>query len=174
FEGLIFQGPEPNLISISQIKRCINSDMQVFCCLIRQVDEDIKEVIPKSDPQVQELIQEFKEVFPRDLPKVLPPSRSVDHHIDIIPGSIPPSKPTYSLSQHEMKELKKQLDDLLLHGFIRPSKSPYGAPILFVKKKEGDLRMCIDYRALNKQTIKNTYPLPRIDDIMDQVLGAKI
>jgi len=80
----------------------------------------------------------------------------------------------YPLSLTEMDELKKQLDDLILHGFIRPSKSPYGAPVLFVRKKEGDLRMYIDYRALNKQTVKNTYPLPRIDELLDRLHNAKV
>jgi hypothetical protein len=79
----------------------------------------------------------------------------------------------YQMSLSELTELKKQLDDLLRHGFIRPSQSPFGSPILFVKKKEGDLRMCVDYRALNKLTVKNTYPLPRIDELMDHLRGAK-
>ena len=72
----------------------------------------------------------------------------------------------------ELKELKEQLKDLLDKGFIRPSKSPWGAPVLFVRKKDGSLRMCIDYRQLNKVTIKNRYPLPRIDDLFDQLVGA--
>jgi hypothetical protein len=77
------------------------------------------------------------------------------------------------MSQPEMDELKKQLAELMEKGFITESKSPYGAPVLFVKKKDGTLRMCIDYRALNKITIKNKYPLPRIDELLDRLLGAK-
>jgi hypothetical protein len=77
------------------------------------------------------------------------------------------------MSQPEMDELKKQLADLMNKGYIRESKSPYGAPVLFVKKKEGTLRMCIDYRALNKITIKNKYPLPRVDELLDRLAGAK-
>jgi len=83
------------------------------------------------------------------------------------------SRPTYRMSQPEMDELKKQLAELMQKGFITESKSPYGAPVLFVKKKDGTLRMCIDYRALNKITIKNKYPLPRIDELLDRLLGAK-
>jgi len=78
------------------------------------------------------------------------------------------------MSLAEMDELRRQLDDLLDRGFIRPSSSPYGSPVLFVKKKEGDLRLCVDYRALNKQTVKNTYPLPRIDELLDRLHGAVI
>jgi len=83
------------------------------------------------------------------------------------------SRPTYRMIQPEMDELKKQLAELMQKGFITESKSPYGAPVLFVKKKDGTLRMCIDYRALNKITIKNKYPLPRIDELLDRLLGAK-
>ncbi len=119
------------------------------------------------------LRDKYKDVFPEDLPKGLPPSRSVDFHIDVIPGSAPPHKPPYRLSQPELEELKKQLDELLEKGFIRPSKSPYGAPVLFVPKKDGGWRMCIDYRQLNNITVKNRYPLPRIDDLLDQLHGAK-
>jgi hypothetical protein len=97
----------------------------------------------------------------------------VDHHIELEPGQRPPSKPTYRLSQPETDELKKQLADLLAKGYIRESKSPYGAPVLFVKKKDGTMRMCVDYRAINKITIKNKYPLPRIDELLDRLLGAK-
>ena len=91
----------------------------------------------------------------------------MDHRIELIPGSSPPSRPTIRLSATELDELKKQLVELEAAGFIRPSKSPFGAPILFVKKKDGTMRMCIDYRALNRITIKNSYPLPRVDELFD-------
>ena len=153
-------------------KAALKQKQELFLCVLKPTDE------PKPTPMIpavaQGLIQEYSSVFPDELPKVLPPPRSVDHHIELIPGTKPPIKPTYQMSLSEMTELKKQLDDLLRHGFIRPSQSPYGSPVLFVKKKEGDLRMCVDYRALNKLTIKNTYPLPRIDELMDQLQGAKL
>jgi hypothetical protein len=128
----------------------------------------------EQHPAAKRLLQKYSTVFPDELPKILPPSRSVEHKIDIVPGSIPPSRPTYPLSLTEMDELKKQLDDLLFHGFICPSQSPYGTPVLFLRKKEGDLCMCVDYRALNEQTIKNTYPLPRIDELLDRLATAKV
>ena len=124
-------------------------------------------------PEEKTILNEFKEVFPEVLPNQLPPQRNVDHAIDLIPGSEPPSRPTYRLSYVEMDELKKHLADLLAKGFIKPSTSPFGAPVLFVHKKEGTLRLCVDYRALNKITIKNRYPLPRIEELMDRLAGAK-
>lgn len=116
---------------------------------------------------------EFRDVFPEELPPGLPPSREVDHKIELVPDAKPPSRPTIRLSATELAELKKQLEELTKAGFIRPSKSPFGAPILFVKKKDGTMRMCIDYRALNDITIKNSYPLPRVDELFDRLQGAK-
>ncbi len=117
------------------------------------------------------IVKEFPEVFPDDLPGV-PPEREIDFGIDLLPDTRPISIPPYRMAPAELKELKEQLKDLLDKGFIRPSVSPWGAPVLFVRKKDGSLRMCIDYRQLNKVTIKNKYPLPRIDDLFDQLQGA--
>ena len=97
-------------------------------------------------------------MMPEDLPNELPPRREVDHKIEVKPGTEPPSKAPYRLSQKELEELKSQLDELLAKGYIRQSKSPYGAPVLFVDKKDGKLRLCVDYRALNKVTVKKSYP----------------
>ena len=93
--------------------------------------------------------------------------REIEFVIELIPGSEPASKAPYRMAPAELKELKVQLQELLDMSFIRPSYSPWGAPVLFVKKKEGSLRMCIDYQELNKLTMKNRYPLPRIDDLFD-------
>jgi len=113
------------------------------------------------------------DVFPTDLLGV-PPERDIDFVIDLEPGTKPISIPPYRMAPAELKELKEQLEDLLKKGFIRPSVSPWGAPVLFVKKKDGTMRMCIDYRQLNKVTVKNKYPLPRIDDLFDQLQGASV
>ena len=112
-----------------------------------------------------EVVKEYPDVFPEDLPG-LPPGREVDFSINLLPGTSPISKAPYRMSPAEMKELKDQLQELLSLGFIRPSVSPWGAPVLFVKKKDGSMRLCIDYHELNKVTIKNRYPLPRIDDLL--------
>ncbi|KAH0658050.1 hypothetical protein KY289_026798 [Solanum tuberosum] len=117
------------------------------------------------------VVNEFPEVFPDDIPGV-PPEREIDFGIDLLPDTQPIYIPLYRMAPAELKELKEQLKDLLDKGFIRRSISPWGAPVLFVKKKDGSLRMCIDYRQLNKVRIKNKYPIPRIDDLFDQLQGA--
>ena len=115
-------------------------------------------------------MREFSEVFPNDLPG-FSLDREIDFGIDLLPDTSPISIPSYRMTPAKLKELKAQLKDLLDKGFIRPSMSPWRAPVLFVKKKDEYLRMCIDYRQLNKFTIKNKYPLPRIDDLFDKLLG---
>ncbi|GJR19767.1 putative reverse transcriptase domain-containing protein [Tanacetum coccineum] len=119
------------------------------------------------------IVREFPEVFPEDLPG-LPPARLVEFQIDLIPESVPVAQAPYRLAPSKMKELSKQLQELFDKGFIRPSSSPWGASVLFIKKKDGSFRMCIDYRELNKLTMKNRYPLPRIDDLFDQLQGSNI
>ena len=104
----------------------------------------------------------------------MPPVREVEFSIDLMPGTGPIAKAPYRMAPAEMKELKTQLEDLLDKGFIRPSMSPWGAPVLFVKKKDGSMRLCIDYRELNAVSVKNKYPLPRIDDLFDQLRGASV
>nr|GFA53598.1 putative reverse transcriptase domain-containing protein [Tanacetum cinerariifolium] len=104
----------------------------------------------------------------------LPLARPVEFQIDLIPGAAPVARAPYQLAPSEMKELSEQLQELFDKGFIRPSSSPWGAPVFFIKKKDGSFRMCIDYRELNKLTVKNRYPLPRIDDLFDQLQGSSI
>ncbi|GJT87773.1 hypothetical protein Tco_1069490 [Tanacetum coccineum] len=114
------------------------------------------------------IICDFPEVFPDDL-LGLPPPRQVEFRIELVPGAAPVARAPYRLAPSELKELSDQLKELSEKGFIRPSSSPWGAPVLFVKKKDGSFRMCIDYRELNKLTVKNRYPLSRIDDLFDQL-----
>ena len=112
------------------------------------------------------IVREFSDVFLDDLLR-LPPNHEIEFSINLLPGTAPISKAPYRMAPIELKELKEQLVELLDKGFISPSASPWGAPVLFVKKKDGSLRLCIDYRELNRVTIKNKYPLPRIDDLFD-------
>nr|GEZ48088.1 putative reverse transcriptase domain-containing protein [Tanacetum cinerariifolium] len=119
------------------------------------------------------IVRDFPKVFPEDL-SGLPPTRQVVFQIDLIPGAAPVARAPYRLAPPEMKELSEQLKELSDKGFIRPSSSPWGAPVLFVKKKDGSFRMCIEYRELNKLTVKNRYPLPRIDDLFDQLQGSSV
>ncbi|GKC19869.1 putative reverse transcriptase domain-containing protein [Tanacetum coccineum] len=118
------------------------------------------------------VVRNFPEVFLDDL-SGLPPNREIEFRINLIPGAIPVAKSPYRLAPSEMEELSSQLKELQDKGFIRPSSSPWGAHVLFVKKKDGSFIMCIDYRELNKLTIKNRYPLPRIDDLFDQLKGSQ-
>ncbi|KAJ0548297.1 putative nucleotidyltransferase, Ribonuclease H [Helianthus annuus] len=118
------------------------------------------------------VVSQFSDVFPEELPG-LPPDKEVELRIHLLPGTAPIAKAPYRFAPAEMQKLKKQLDELLEKGFIQPSSSRRGAPILFVKKKDGSMRMCIDYRELNKVMIKNRYPLPRMDDLFDQLQGAR-
>jgi len=120
-----------------------------------------------------QVVCEFPEVFPDEIHDV-PPEREVEFSIDLNPGTKPVSMLPYRMSASELAELKKRLEDLLDKKFLRPSISPWGAPLLLVKKKDGSMRLCIDYRQLNKVTIKNRYPLPRINDLMDQLVGAHV
>ncbi|WJZ83991.1 hypothetical protein VitviT2T_003625 [Vitis vinifera] len=128
----------------------------------------------KAQKDITEILvmRKFQDVFPDELPG-LPPHREFDFSIEVYPGTDPISVSPYRMALLELKELKTQLDELLGKGFIRPSTSPWGAPVLFVKKKDDTLRLCIDYRKLNRVTVKNKYPLPRIDDLFDQLKGAK-
>jgi hypothetical protein len=118
------------------------------------------------------VVCEYEDVFPEDLPG-LPPDRDVEFVINLVPGTTPITQSPYRMAEVELKLLKAELDSLLEKGFIRPSASPWGSPALFVPKKDGTQRMCVDYHALNAVTIKNKYPLPRIDDLMDQLRQAK-
>ena len=117
------------------------------------------------------VVRHFPDVFPNDLPG-LPPDRDVEFTIDLLSGTDPISLTPYKMAPAELRELKTQLQELVDKGFIQPSVSPWGAPVLFVRKKDGTLRLCIDYRQLNRVTIKNRYPLPHIDDLFDQLRGA--
>ena len=132
--------------------------------------EEIENEIPRLDFHV---LQEFREVFPDEIPR-LPPKRDIDFIIELVPGAATVSKTPYRMSIPESLELKMQLQELLEKKYIKPSVSPWGAPVLFVKKKDGTLRLCIDYIQLNKFTVKNKYPLPQIDDLFDQMRGAKV
>ena len=119
------------------------------------------------------VVREYPDVFLEDLPG-LPPNREIEFEIELAPGTEPISIAPYRMAPTKLKELKIQMEELVSKGFIRLSTSPWGAPVLFVKRKGGSLRLCIDYRQLNRVTIRNQYPLPRIDDLFDQLQGAMV
>nr|GEW31673.1 putative reverse transcriptase domain-containing protein [Tanacetum cinerariifolium] len=154
------------VVSCMKVKKYVNRGSYLF---VAQVIE--KELAERRLEDVP-VICKFLDVFPEDLPG-LPPPQQVEFEIQLVPGAAPVARAPYRLAPSEMKELAKQLQELSDKGFIRPSSSPWGAPVLFVKKKDGTFHMCIDYRELNKLTIKNRYPLPRIDDLFDQLQGTR-
>ncbi|CAH9130500.1 unnamed protein product [Cuscuta epithymum] len=156
------------MISALQARRLIRGGCEAFLAHI--VDKNSRE--PKQLSEVP-VVEDYNDVFPEDF-SGLPPSREIEFEIELLPDTAPISRAPYRMALAELQELHKQLQELLEKGFIRPSYSPWGAPVLFVKKKDGTMRLCIDYRELNKVTIKNRYPLPRIDDLFDQLKGAVI
>nr|GFA74549.1 putative reverse transcriptase domain-containing protein [Tanacetum cinerariifolium] len=141
----------------------------VIVCGKKVIEKEPKEKHLEDVP----VIQDFPEVFLDDLPGLLPP-RQVEFRIELVPDDAPVAHAPYRLAPSEMKELADQLQELSEKGFIRPSSSLWGAPVLFVKKKDGSFRMCINYRKLNKLTIKNRYPLLRINDLFDQLQGSSV
>ncbi|CAJ2636548.1 unnamed protein product [Trifolium pratense] len=166
-QTVVFPKPEESLhlMSKKEVVESLKEPVEVYALFASLKME--------GEVKVEELpvVCEFPDVFPEDVSDV-PPKREVEFTIDLVPGTSPISMAPYRMSASELNELKKQLEELLEKKFIRPSVSPWGAPVLLVKKKEGSMRLCIDYRQLNKVTIKNKYPLPRIDDLMDQLVGA--
>ncbi|GKC07771.1 reverse transcriptase domain-containing protein, partial [Tanacetum coccineum] len=160
-----------NIISCTKTQKYLLEGCPIFLAQVTMKKAEDK----SKEKQLEEvpIVQDFPEVFPEDLPGI-PPTRQVEFQIDLIPGAAPVARAPYRLAPSEMKELSDQLKELSDKGFIRPSSSPWGAPVLFVKKKDGSFRMCIDYRELNKLTVKNRYPLPRIDDLFDQLQGSSV
>nr|GFB53035.1 putative reverse transcriptase domain-containing protein [Tanacetum cinerariifolium] len=159
-------GSKLNIISGTMTQKYIQKGCQVYLAQVTS-----KKAEDKSDEKRLEdvpIVWEFPKVFPEDLPG-LPAARQVEFQIDLVPGAAPVARAPYRLTPAEMQELSTQLQELSDKGFIRPSSSPWGAPVLFVKTKDGSFRMCIDYRELNKLTVKNRYPLSRIDDLFDQL-----
>ena len=156
-----------NVISVATAKTMVRKGCEAY---LAYVIDTIK-----ARPSVSDIptVSDFPDMFPEQLSE-LPPHREIEFAIDVVPGATPASITPYRMAPLELKELKLQLQELLKKGFIRPSVSPWGAPVLFVKKKDGTLRLCIDYRQLNKLTVKNKYLLPRIDDLFDQLKGASI
>ena len=183
------------ILTYAQLKRAVvNNKREMYLIMIKKLEEASdtplmeKDDPPSKDPppssfvlppewdaKVKALLSRYKDVVPEgELACSYPPARAVDHEIPLIPGKSPPNRPVYRMSPVELEELKRQIQDLLKRGLIRPSTSPYGAPVLLVPKPGAGWRLVIDYRLINAITVKNSYALPRIDDIFDQLHGAKV
>ncbi|GAU51867.1 hypothetical protein TSUD_416510 [Trifolium subterraneum] len=157
----------PLLQNTHQLIQYLGAENKCFSIMFTMSSES--SLSPSDIP----IVREYLDVFPEEI-NSLPPEREIEFSIDLVPGSQPISVAPYRMSPLELRELKSQLEELLQKHFIRLSVSPWGAPVLLVKKKDGTMRLCIDYHQLNKVTIKNKYPLPRIDDLLDQLRGATI
>ncbi|KAL0561573.1 hypothetical protein IC582_002007 [Cucumis melo] len=157
----------PKVISSMKANKLLNQG--TWSILVSVVDTREADVFLSSKLVVRDDPDVFHEEFPG-----LPPHRKIDFAIELEPGTVPISKASYRMTAAELKKLKVQLQELLDKGFIRPSVSPWGDPVLFVKKKDVSMRLCIDYKQLNKVTVKNKYALPRNDDLFDQLQGATV
>ncbi|MCO5580855.1 hypothetical protein L7F22_034728 [Adiantum nelumboides] len=125
------------------------------------------------DLELSKFLNQFQDVFIDNIPGELPPKRGDDDHvIELIPGNSPPNKPPYRVSQAQQEEIMRQVNELVEKGMVRPSSSPFCSPVLLVHKKDDTYRMCVNYRALNKITIKNRFPVPRIEDLFDKLQGS--
>ncbi|CAI7881578.1 unnamed protein product [Closterium sp. NIES-53] len=159
--------------TLARFEQTVNESNTGYLALVMAAAKEEK---PSSElpAAVKEVLEQYKDIMPDDLPAGVPPARTHKHEIVEEPGAKPVSRAPYRLSPTDLTDMKKQIEYLLDRQLIRPSTSPYGAPVLFTPKPDGSLRMCIDYRALNKQTVKNKYPISRIDDLLDQLRGATV
>ncbi|GJV66061.1 putative reverse transcriptase domain-containing protein [Tanacetum coccineum] len=149
-----------SIISYTKTQKYIKKGCQTFLAQEKRLED-----VP--------IVRDFPEVFPEDLPG-LPPTRQVEFQIDLVPGAATVARAPYRLAPSELQELSTQLQEISDKGFIRPSSPPWGALVLFVKKKDGSFRMCIDYHELNKLTVKNRYQLSRINDLFNQLQGSRV
>ncbi|XP_021763816.1 uncharacterized protein LOC110728481 [Chenopodium quinoa] len=143
-------------------------------CFYVLVSKEIKEESKVQTPSVLEpILREFDDVFPDELPPGLPPIRGIEHQIDLILGAPLPNKAAYRSNPEETKEMQRQIEELMVRGYVRESMSPCAVPTLLVPKKDGSWRMCIDSRSVNNITIKYRFPIPRLDDLLDELHGSK-
>ena len=164
---VVFQGDKHDILPHTVYESRCQGQLAVWLASLTLEDEE------RQDLDLPRVVCEYVDVFPDELPG-LPLQRVVDFGIELHPGTSPISMTPHRMAPVELQELRVQLQELLDKGFIRPSTSPWGAPVLFAKKKDKTFRLCIDYRQLNRVTIKNRYPLPRINDLFDQLRGARV
>jgi hypothetical protein len=152
---------------------CAKKSVKLTTLEGKEMEFVVEPVVDASQGSEVPVVNEFPDVFPEEL-SGLPPDRDINFVIDLKPATAPIYKTPYRMATPELVELKEHIKELLEKGFICPSSSPWGAPVIFEPKKDGTQRLCVDYRALNEVTVKNKYPLPRIDDVFDQLRGASV
>ncbi|XP_073017830.1 uncharacterized protein [Primulina eburnea] len=158
----------------SELKQLMHTHEPLVLIVYKEILLNTSDIAGSLPSIVISLLQEFEDVFPEELPQGLPPLRGIEHQIDLVPGSVLPNRPAYRSNPEETKELQLQVSELLDRGFVRESMSPCAVPVLLVPKKDGSWRMCVDCRAINNITIKYRHPIPRLDDMLDELHGACI
>ncbi|MCO5584797.1 hypothetical protein L7F22_038729 [Adiantum nelumboides] len=166
------KGESVPLVSASAVPTLMKQHISAYLIYIKEKDKTESSNLSSFDVSRRAFLDEYADCFSEAFPGQLPPERPEDHSIDLIPGSAAPNKPPYRVSAAQQEEIMTQVNELLQKGHIQPSSSPFCSPVLLVQKKDGSWRMCIDYRALNKITVKNKFPIPCIDDVLDRLQGA--
>uniref|UniRef100_A0A2N9FHU8 RNA-directed DNA polymerase n=1 Tax=Fagus sylvatica TaxID=28930 RepID=A0A2N9FHU8_FAGSY len=158
----------------SDVKSAFYANQPIFVLLYKEACFNTNELDESLPSVVISLLQEYEDVFPNDVPSGLPPIRGIEHQIDFVPGATIPNRPAYRSNPEETKELQRQVEELLAKGHVRESMSPCAVPVLLVPKKDGTWRMCVDCRAINNITVKYRHPIPRLDDMLDELHGSCI
>ena len=169
-KGMAEKLGKAEMVSALQLKKRLKRGQETHLAALVEIHEGHDAEVPDS---VAWILKEFRDIMPSELPKELPPRRPIDHKIELQAGAKPSAQVPYWMAPAELLELRKQLKELLNSGMIQPSRAPFGAPVLFQKKHDGSLRMCVDYRALNKVTIKNKYPIPLAAELFDRLAKAR-
>uniref|UniRef100_A0A2N9G6P5 Reverse transcriptase domain-containing protein n=1 Tax=Fagus sylvatica TaxID=28930 RepID=A0A2N9G6P5_FAGSY len=158
----------------SKVKRAFFADCPMIFLIYKKSYFNLDETNQSLPSLAVSLLQEFEDVFPEEMPNELPPIRGIEHQIDFVPGATIPNRPTYRSNPEETKELQRQVEDLMSKGYVRESMSPCAVPVLLVPKKDGTWRMCVDCRVINNITVKYCHPIPRLDDMLDELHGSYI
>ena len=156
--------------SPQEVKKVMLAQKNIFIAFRRNLESDL---VVDSPSCLTNLVKEFEDVF-QDPPKRLPPLRGIEHQIDFIPGASLPNRPAYRTNPTEAKEIQQQVEELIAEGWVQDSTSPCDMPVILVPKKDGSWRMCTDCRAINNITIKYRHPIPRLDDLLDELHGSQI
>lgn len=167
-----FQAPENQIVSSSQMMKMIRRGAPTYVVQCHQLEMLSANMTNEESPEIQGLIRKHEKVF-QDLPMKMPPNREIEHTIEVKAGSDPVNIKPYRYPHDQKTEIERLIQDLLKCGIIAKSKSPYAAPVVLVRKKDGSFRLCIDYRGFNKITIKNKFPIPFIDEMLDEPHGAR-
>ncbi|CAA7060983.1 unnamed protein product [Microthlaspi erraticum] len=162
------------LVKSKQVKSSMSSHKPFLLFMFKGSLNLLVDNAPEIPSEMSKLLQDFQDVFPDDCPKGLPPVRGIEHQIDFVPGSTLPNRPAYRTNPVETKELQRQIDELMDKGHIRESMSPCAVPVLLGPKKDGSWRMCVDCRPINNITVNYRHPIPRLDDMLDELHGSSI